>query len=89
MDSETLVTDLQFACTTKQAVEVTYYGSGGVQLKGVHSVSPELGFVTFWAPKTFADRSTMKVGLDDITSIAVTDVEYDMDEPTDTDESDE
>jgi len=64
-----IVTDLEFARTTQVAVQLTIF-------TGVPSVDEDGQFVRLYDPQTFGDATTGVVGLNDITSITVTDVEY-------------
>jgi hypothetical protein len=68
--------DLRFAQQAGVAVEVRLF-DGQEFLTGVESVDDEAGLVGLFRPQTMGDTTTrVRVRLDDITSLAVTDVRW-------------
>jgi hypothetical protein len=68
--------DLRFAQQTEVAVEVRLF-DGQHFLTGVADVDEEEGLVSLHQPQTFGDLTTrVRVRLDDITSLTVTDVQW-------------
>jgi hypothetical protein len=68
--------DLRYAQTVKRTVNIRLF-NGDTLLTGVHEVNEEDGFVSLYDPQRMGDdTTTRKVGLDDITAVTVTDVEY-------------
>ena len=68
--------DLRFAQQTRVAVEVNLL-DGQHFFTGVADVDDEGGFVSLHRPQTFGDLTTrVRVRLDDITSVSVTDVHW-------------
>jgi hypothetical protein len=68
--------DLKFAQQAGVAVEVRLF-DGQQFFSGVADVDEEAGLVSLYRPQTFGDTTTrVRVRLDDITSLAVTDVQW-------------
>jgi hypothetical protein len=70
------VQDLKFAQQATVAVEIRLY-TGESLLTGVHSVDEDTDTFVVYAPQTMGDDTTRRrIGLNDIQSITVTDVDY-------------
>jgi hypothetical protein len=68
--------DLRYAQTVGVAVRLNLF-NGQELLVGVHEVNEVEGFVSLYDPQGFGDSTTTrKVGLEDITSVTVTDIEW-------------
>lgn len=73
---QAFVNDFKYAQTTSVAVEVGLL-NGEKLIKGVHDVNEDEGFVSLYSPQTFGDNTTtMKVPLDLVASVIVTDVSW-------------
>ena len=68
--------DLQFAQQAGVAVEVHMFDGQRFQT-GVADVDEETGLFSLYTPQTFGDTTTrVRLRLDDITSLAVTDIQW-------------
>ena len=68
--------DLRFAQQAGVAVDVRLFDGQRFQT-GVADVDEETGLVSLYRPQTFGDTTTrVRVRLDDITSLAVTDIQW-------------
>jgi hypothetical protein len=68
--------DLRFAQQAGVAVDVRLFDGQHFQT-GVADVDEDAGLVSLYRPQTFGDTTTrVRVRLDDITSLAVTDVRW-------------
>ncbi len=68
--------DLRFAQQTSVCVEV-HLLNGQRHFTGVESVDEENGLVSLYQPQDMGDKSTrIRIRLDDITSLTVTDVRW-------------
>lgn len=68
--------DLQFAQQAGVAVDVRLFDGQRFQ-SGVADVDEETGLFSLYTPQTFGDTTTrVRLKLDDITSLAVTDIQW-------------
>jgi hypothetical protein len=68
--------DLKFAQQAEVAVDVRLFDGQHFQT-GVADVDEEGGLVSLYRPQTFGDTTTrVRVRLDDITSLTVTDIQW-------------
>ena len=68
--------DLQFAQQAGVAVDVHMFDGQHFQT-GVADVDEETGLFSLYTPQTFGDTTTrVRLKLDDITSLAVTDIQW-------------
>jgi hypothetical protein len=68
--------DLRFAQQAGVAVDVRLFAGQRFQT-GVADVDEEAGLVSLYRPQTLEDTTTRtRIGLDDITSLAVTDIQW-------------